>query len=310
MNRAAIACIVAALLFVPPATAQETPLALPEGTVETARLVEDPGSVRLPTGRHGADDTPGITLEGRVLIRTWRIPAGSGEPLSVLRGLRPQLESAGYRPVFECESEGCGGFDFRFANRVLPAPAMEFDLTDFRALTARRDGAHIGLILSRSPRGGFVQAIEVTEAAEALPVLRVPEASGLTGAANPSSTDDLGARLRQEGRAVLERVAFAPGARRLEAEAIAALEPLAALLRADPALSVILVGHTDNEGGLAANIEVSRIRAEAVRRALIESHGIPAERLSAEGAGFLAPRASNTTPEGRALNRRVEVIPR
>jgi OOP family OmpA-OmpF porin len=71
---------------------------------------------------------------------------------------------------------------------------------------------------------------------------------------------------------------------------------------------VALVGHTDAEGGLAANIDLSRRRAAAVRDRLVAQHGIAAERLSAEGVGWLAPRATNATEAGREANRRVEAV--
>jgi len=68
------------------------------------------------------------------------------------------------------------------------------------------------------------------------------------------------------------------------------------------------VGHTDNSGSLAANVALSKDRAAAVRKRLIEKLGVPAEQLTAEGAGWLSPRTSNLTPEGREKNRRVEAV--
>jgi len=70
---------------------------------------------------------------------------------------------------------------------------------------------------------------------------------------------------------------------------------------------VVIVGHSDNQGTLDANLALSQRRAEAVRDALV-SRGVAAERLDARGVGFLAPVASNATEEGRARNRRVELV--
>jgi outer membrane protein OmpA-like peptidoglycan-associated protein len=70
---------------------------------------------------------------------------------------------------------------------------------------------------------------------------------------------------------------------------------------------VVLVGHTDASGGLAANVALGAKRADAIRARLVAS-GVPTAQVSAEGAGYLAPRASNLTDEGRRLNRRVEVV--
>jgi OOP family OmpA-OmpF porin len=79
------------------------------------------------------------------------------------------------------------------------------------------------------------------------------------------------------------------------------------MLRDNPALSVVIVGHSDNQGSLEANIALSQRRAEAVRAALVE-RGVEPERLEAHGIGFLAPVTSNAAPDGKALNRRVELV--
>ena len=72
----------------------------------------------------------------------------------------------------------------------------------------------------------------------------------------------------------------------------------------------MIVGHTDNQGTLDYNIDLSTRRAEAVRDHLVDTHGIAASSLRAAGVGFLAPVASNQTAEGRGQNRRVEIVAR
>jgi outer membrane protein OmpA-like peptidoglycan-associated protein len=69
-----------------------------------------------------------------------------------------------------------------------------------------------------------------------------------------------------------------------------------------------VVGHTDNVGGLEANMKLSQSRADAVTQALVRDHGISASRLKAYGDGPYAPVSSNDTEEGRAKNRRVELV--
>lgn len=71
---------------------------------------------------------------------------------------------------------------------------------------------------------------------------------------------------------------------------------------------MLIVGHTDVSGGLAANIILSRERARAVADRLITTYGVDPGRITAEGAGPLAPLTSNLTPEGREKNRRVEAV--
>jgi OOP family OmpA-OmpF porin len=68
------------------------------------------------------------------------------------------------------------------------------------------------------------------------------------------------------------------------------------------------VGHTDNQGGFDYNVDLSRKRADAVVKALVTTQKIDAKRLRAAGAGMIAPAAANDAEDGRAKNRRVEVV--
>ena len=75
-----------------------------------------------------------------------------------------------------------------------------------------------------------------------------------------------------------------------------------------PDLKVAVVGHTDNVGSYESNLDLSKRRADAVVAELVSTYGIDNGRLFAAGASFLAPIASNETEDGRALNRRVELV--
>jgi len=68
------------------------------------------------------------------------------------------------------------------------------------------------------------------------------------------------------------------------------------------------VGHTDNVAGVDSNMKLSQARADSVVKALVSQYGIDAKRLTAYGVGPLAPVAPNKTEEGRAKNRRVELV--
>ena len=87
-----------------------------------------------------------------------------------------------------------------------------------------------------------------------------------------------------------------------------AIDEIAKLLTSNPTLKVGIVGHTDMVGDAAANMKLSQARAQSVINDLVSKHGIAAARLVAFGAGPWAPLASNKTDEGRAKNRRVELV--
>ncbi len=94
----------------------------------------------------------------------------------------------------------------------------------------------------------------------------------------------------------------------IKPESEPALNEIARLLREQSDLRLHVVGHTDNIGQLDYNMDLSRRRAAAVVEALATTHGVARERLRAAGVGPLAPAAPNTSEEGRARNRRVELV--
>ena len=87
----------------------------------------------------------------------------------------------------------------------------------------------------------------------------------------------------------------------------AEIERLALFLKQNKNIKIKIVGHTDNQGSHAYNLDLSRRRAEALMNALIRK-GIAADRLTAEGKGSTQPITTNDTEDGRAQNRRVEIL--
>jgi len=94
----------------------------------------------------------------------------------------------------------------------------------------------------------------------------------------------------------------------IKLESEPAIKEIAKLLRENKGLKLYVVGHTDNVGPIDYNMKLSKARADAVMKELIMRYKIPSERLKAYGVGSLAPVASNKTEDGRAKNRRVELV--
>jgi outer membrane protein OmpA-like peptidoglycan-associated protein len=101
---------------------------------------------------------------------------------------------------------------------------------------------------------------------------------------------------------------FDTGKAELKPESRPQLDEMGKLLQAQPALKVYIVGHTDNQGSLEANLQLSQQRAQAVVAALAGTYKIDAKRLQARGVANLAPLAGNGNDAGRARNRRVELV--
>jgi hypothetical protein len=116
--------------------------------------------------------------------------------------------------------------------------------------------------------------------------------------------------LADAGRVTVYGIYFAYNSHELREESEAVLAEIGAVMERNPEWSLAIQGHTDNIGGDAFNRELSERRAAAVRRALVERYGIAEGRLSTSGHGASQPRATNETVDGRARNRRVELIRR
>lgn len=291
-------------------SARAVELVLPSGAQLTVERATSLDSFDAPTGAFSEGAVPVQKLEGSVTRRAWRIGAGGLTPLQVVAPLRDQIEALGFDVVFECTSRSCGGFDFRFAVEVLPGPNMYVNIGAYRYLTAFRgpgDNPDEALTVLASVTGAsaYVQVIHtVTGTAGRPPAVVQPTVP----AAVPDQVPEGQPGLLEKGFLVLRDLDFDTGTTALGPGPFGSLEQLAALLRSRPELRIALVGHTDTVGGLAPNVTLSRQRARAVRARLIEQYQIDPGRLEAEGMGYLAPIASNQTPEGRDRNRRVEAI--
>jgi len=270
---------------------------------------------------------PTIPVAGTLRKRSWRF--SSGFPGSVNADLAAQLLDEGYELILSCDAAGCGGFDFRFGIDVLLPPQMFVDLSDYFYLSARREtdagSEAVAALVSRTAQAGMVQiydirpdsvpAPEPTEPSAPIDPPKVEEQTQpavvpevTTAVTAPETAIDIAKTLAQSGHVVLSDLSFETGASRLADNDFASLAALAAFLKADPNRRIALVGHTDSKGSLAANTSLSQKRAAAVRTRLINTHGVPKAQVEAQGAGYLAPIATNLTEEGRTRNRRVEAV--
>jgi len=114
----------------------------------------------------------------------------------------------------------------------------------------------------------------------------------------------------KQGHVAVYGIYFDLDSASIKPESEPVLEAIAELLRMKPGLKIFIVGHTDMTGKLDYNLELSRKRADAVVRYLIDRHGLVSDRLRPQGVGPLCPVATNTTDAGRKLNRRVELVAR
>jgi outer membrane protein OmpA-like peptidoglycan-associated protein len=122
------------------------------------------------------------------------------------------------------------------------------------------------------------------------------------------ASDSIERSLAEQKRALVYGIYFKFADADIKPQSEGILKQIALALKSNPGWRLSIVGHTDNVGGDTANVELSRRRAAAVKAALVERYGISAERLTSTGYGASQPQEKNDTPQGRARNRRVELI--
>jgi outer membrane protein OmpA-like peptidoglycan-associated protein len=164
------------------------------------------------------------------------------------------------------------------------------------SLAAPVTAQYVKIVFSSNYGGGYMEANRV----------RVWKAA--TAPASPPTA--VSEQLKSTGRAVSHEIHFATNSAEILPDSAPVLGEIADLLAANAQWELIIEGHTDNAGGADFNLDLSRKRAEAVKRWLVDQRGIDEVRLTTVGRGLTKPIADNATEEGRAQNRRVELVRR
>jgi OOP family OmpA-OmpF porin len=291
-------------------------IALPEGAAIVAATPPGTATHRIATGTWDGTGVPTADVTGVLRAAIWQVPdAGDLSIGTVAAGIERQLRDQGYRIDLSCADRTCGGFDFRRSLDMGQSPEMYVDIGNFHYISASgdSDGEAAAITVSRGGQTLYIHAVHIGASAGGT-AWSTPPGSTLAGNARPADTTtgipvtDAIMRLAELGAVPLDDLGFRTGASELSGEDFPSLVALAAFLAENPARRVVLVGHTDAQGGRDSNIALSQARAEAVRRHLIDSLGVSPAQLDAAGIGYLAPRATNETADGREANRRVEVV--
>lgn len=123
-----------------------------------------------------------------------------------------------------------------------------------------------------------------------------------------ANAEAMGNDINATGHVSVYGIYFDTGKSEIKPESDAAISEIAKLLKNNASLNIYVVGHTDNVGSLDSNMKLSKDRADAVVKALSGKYGVAAARLRPHGVASLSPVASNDTEDGKAKNRRVELV--
>ncbi|MGH7563131.1 MAG: DUF4892 domain-containing protein [Gemmatimonadota bacterium] len=265
-------------------------------------------------------------VEGRV-TRILYVAPENRSPLEVLRNYEQELGKAGFENLYACAGKDCGGDDGWLSEYYLYSQDRELNdappgasgvpgqITEY-AFNFPRDQRYLVARLARPEGDVYASVYVATETFNHFPETKdhalvlldvietVPMETDMVTVDAAAMAKDIAAT----GHVALYGIHFDTDKADIKPESEPTLQEIAGLLTQDPALKLYVVGHTDNVGGFDYNTDLSKRRATSVVEYLKTKHGIQTARLMAAGVGLLAPVAPNDTEEGRAKNRRVELV--
>lgn len=256
-------------------------------------------------------------VAGKISNRFYWGPQSHGA-VEVFRNYKSALQSAGFETVYQCELEQCvrDKAQAKIHNWVDKAHWTDRSKNNFYLVRAFQSKPGFSYLHAR--KGEVHVQVAVRDAAanekgvdgRALQFVQIAEPTTMEQGRVTVDAAAIGSALKREGRIALYGVLFDTNDARIKTDSAAALAEMAGALKNDAALKVFIVGHTDNQGTVEHNLALSKRRAEAVAEALVRQHGIAQARVQAYGVANLSPVAANGAEEGRARNRRVEMVVR
>lgn len=259
-------------------------------------------------------------IEGPLTRILYRAPKNAST-LEVLRQYQADLKAGGFEMLFEgrgggeSESSLDNGYS-RFLTEVYKNHGLPGKI--YTPLSLNDDFRYTALRKSSGAGKTYVSIFAVsntewhdefgTEKGQVLALVTISEQKGMADRMVKVSAAEMETSLSKSGRIALYGIYFDTNKTEVKPDSGEALTEIGNLMKSDPALKVLIVGHTDSIGGFEMNKTLSQRRAEAVVAALTTSYGIAAQRLFPVGVSFAAPVESNENEEGRAKNRRVELV--
>ena len=273
---------------------------------------------RRKSPEEALNDTNSTRLEGRIWQLTYEVPKNRST-LEIVRSYQTELTKAGFKVLFQCTNLECGG---PLPNKPPPVFGTSYvpstNADTLGDLLMKRGGFSISgrpsddqryLAAHLSRPDGDVYVSLLALGMTAAPFARVdvievkPLAPGLVKVDAAVMAADLAAR----GSVALYGIYFDTNKADVKPESRPTLSEIATLLKENAKLSLFVVGHTDSNGTVEHNLDLSLRRAQAVVAALAAEFGIERTRLDARGVGSLSPVAPNNNEDGRAKNRRVQL---
>lgn len=272
----------------------------------------------LPLGPPTSENPPTFekskAVDGQIGYYTYLGPAGRS-PAELFRNYKQEFQRLGIEVQYEKGAGQHGWFGPTFdkiAGESDIAQILAYDEDDERLLVGKsRDSnpSYYVIFVTAYKDGIIPERLQGRIAkAQALAQLVVVSADVMEKKMAFVNADDMKQAIHDSGKVAVYGLYFDTDKDAVKSDSQPTLSEIAKLLKNDPALRLHVVGHTDNQGKPDYNLDQSRRRAASVVGELTAKYGIPANRLDAFGCGLYAPIASNDEEEGRAKNRRVELV--
>ena len=252
-----------------------------------------------------------VSKEGKMVRVLYRIPAGTASSLEVFRNYENELKADGYNLVRSGKVDDIpGATAYTVATEInqggISPTITNSSQNQFYTYAVKQDpGGEINLsviVTETTADFDFSKTGDIIVAVDSIQLKPVGNKM-VDGTA-----DDMSKQIASTGSVNLYGIYFDTNKTDVKPESKPTLDEVGKLLANDATLKLKVVGHTDNVGTAEYNNDLSMRRAQSVVQALVTTYSVAAERLTPFGAGFTQPVASNDTEDGRAKNRRVELV--
>jgi len=267
-----------------------------------------------PTSQDPPKYTKSLQVEGLVSRYTYVAPAGR-TPTELLRNYKLEFQRLDLVTLYEKGTSDRGWF-----GPTLSPIAVEDKIGDILAYNEAQERVLVGKSKDTSPTYYYVFVTSYRDGNmpdrlrsrvtkdRALAELVVVTPQQMEKKMAFVNAGEMSRSLAESGKIALYGIYFDTDKDSVRPDSQTTLQEIARLLTANRGLKVSVVGHTDNQGKPDYNLDLSRRRAASVVRELTSKYGVAVDRLSSFGCGFYAPVASNDTEDGKAKNRRVELV--
>lgn len=269
-----------------------------------------------------------ITLEGAYTRLVYLLPENR-TPLEVLRNYQDEIRNKGGKILFECETDACGGDPgkssyggggrmslamYLFPREKITDPLLsngycatteKIANQRYTAAEIPNRNAHVSVLTYEMKSAGRSCSAFNARTIAVVDIIESTEREQKMVTVNAS---EMAEKISATGSVALYGIYFDFNKADVKPESTPTLEQIYQLLLDNSTMKLLVVGHTDNVGSFEYNMDLSKNRAIAVVNALVNRYGIDSARLMPVGVSFASPVASNSSEEGQAKNRRVELV--